>query len=1010
MHSRLAKSTGLRFFSVITALALLSGVVSFAPGGTVRAASTVQLTIHYYRPDGQYTLPGTCSFPDSPTVKTCGWNLWIWDSSANGNGTGYAFTAADPSFTYNGVQGVVATLTVPCTTCTQMGFIIRQSTPTNEWANKDTASNRFVSITNGKAEVWVDSGDSNNYYSLADALNALAPKIKGAYLDGPKSVTVSLSEAVTFDGKGNGFVLKDATTGKAIRATSLSDASNYPGLTPVVAGSFQHLFKGDTDWNPNDPKTRMKQVSGDLYEKTINFSKAGTYQYRIAYPNWSSSYPSANVTLDVLSPGPITFDYTPSTNGVYDSVDNSGAPLPPSDAGWQTALVTVKLKRAPNVRDSLTISSPTFVSAPVIPRDVLNASQYFFGGQLGAIYSKDSTTFRVWTPTASNVTLSLYNSEAGPLTRTVQMAPYKHGTWQAKVAGSLQNWYYLYNVTIDGQTNSAVDPYAFDTAVNGTRGMIVNLPATNPKGWAKDKHVTVKNPVDASVYEADVRDFSIDPNSGVKPAYRGKYMAFTQTGTKGSGGVSTGIASVKQLGVKDVELMPTYEFASVDETNNSEQNWGYDPRNYNTPEGQYATNPHGTARISQYKSMVEAIHKSGMGVIFDGVYTHVADANTFNPLVNEYYLRTDDNGNYINGTGAGPDLAIERPMVEKFVEDSMKYWVEQYHVDGFRLDWMSLFGRTPMKKISKDLHKILPGIVIFGEPWLSSGDANTQNGVPAPQQINEGTQQGLGVAVLNDHFRNAICCAAFDTNAAYATGNPHEQAAAGNNLAPTRDAFIGVKSGAAGSIKYNSTIHDFAAAPSETLNYASNHDGYTLWDRINDFTDKSDSMATKESMDEFAQAIIFTAQGMPEMLSGEELLRSKQDSNNSFNLGDAVNEIDWSRKSTYKSVFAYYAGLIHLRAAHPAFRMTTAAEIRKNLKFLSSPDPTIVFELNGSAARDSWSHVVVMYNPTTSSASLRLPAGSWKVVGTTGHIGLKTLRTVSGSVSVPAYTAEVLHT
>ena len=1007
MHSSASPIKKLRMLSLVSALAVVGGLFWFSPASPVRAGSTVQVTIHYYRPDGAYTSPGNCGpsvFPDS-NLTTCGWNLWMWDADASGNGSGagYSFNGTDS-------YGPVASFQIACTTCSRIGFLIRDSIPGNEWNSKDTSDNRYVPITNGTAEeVWVISGDPTNYYSLQAAENAAKPRIKAAFLDGAKNVVFSTSTPQVLASGGNGFGVKDTTTGKTISAIAESDAYQFPGLTPAVAGSFQHLLKGDSDWNANSTVTRMKQVSGDLYEKTINIPKAGTYLYKVAYPNWTQSFPSGNVTLQVLAPGPVTFDFTPSTGGVFDSIGSAGVALPPNGPGWKTDLISLKLKSAPNVRDSLTVAGTNMSAFPVIPRNVLNGKRYYFAGKLGALFTPKATTFRVWTPTASRVTLSLFNTETGAVTKTVAMKPYKHGTWQAKVAGNLNGRYYLYNVTIDGQTSIAVDPYARGIAVNGTRAMVVNLGATNPPGWKKDKHLGVKNPVDSTVYELDVRDYSIDANSGVKAAYRGKYLALTQHGTVGPGGVQTGIDSIKALGVKDVELMPTYAFNSVDETNPNVQNWGYDPRNYNVPEGQYATNPHGAARIREYKQMVQSIHKSGMGVLFDGVYTHVYDASVFNPLVNEYYLRTDDSGGYISGTGAGPDLAIDRPMVQKFVEDSMIYWLQQYHVDGFRLDWMSLYGRSALTKISADLHKLFPHIVIFGEPWESSGD-EVQGGLAATQQVTEqDAYNGLrvpGVALLNDWFRNPVCCGAFDTNPEYGDGNPNATASAPYTI-PSKQ---GVEQGLTGSIDYNATLHGWATNPSQTLNYATNHDGYTLWDRINDFSDKSASTADKISMDELTQAIIFTSQGIAETTEGEEMLRTKGDSNNSYNSGDATNEIDWSRKAQYPSVFAYYAGLFHLRNAHPAFRMTTGAEVRKNLTFLPSPDPTIAFQLNGSAVKDSWKSIVVIYNPTASPTSVNLPAGSWTVVGTNGTIGTSPIGgAVSTSVSVPAYTAEVLH-
>ncbi|HEV3309556.1 MAG TPA: pullulanase-associated domain-containing protein, partial [Chloroflexota bacterium] len=856
-----------RALAVLSGLMLVTGLAGINPlPSALAAGGTVHMIVHYWRPDGAYTAPGTCSFADSPNVTTCGWNLWIWDFSGGGAGAGFSFTGTDS-------YGVVADLNIPCTVCTTMGYIVRHSLPGSEWDAKDTVADRHLPITNGTGEVWVVAGDPTDYFTLQAALNARAPRIDAANLDGPKTVTVGMSTDFALNGGTDGFKVMDSTTHTNLAAKSAIDGHSYPGLHAVVAGTFQQQL-GGTNWDPNSTKTRMKQINPDLYQFETDLP-AGDYSYRVAVGgSLTTAYPAANVDLALNGTELVDFWYIPYENQVYDSINNDAQPKPPNDPGFKTNLITVTLKKAPNIKDALSITAPNITGAPVIPRYVLNGSQYYYSGNLGATYSKASTAFDVWAPTASAVSLELFNSETGAMTRSVPMSAIKGGAWQAIVTGDLKGWYYLYAVTIAGVTKTGVDPYARGIAVNGTRAMVVDLPGTNPKGWSSDRHVGVANPVDATVYEADVRDFSIDSNSGVPVAHRGKYLAFTDHGTKGPGAVSTGIDSVKQLGAHDIELMPTYTFASVDETNPTQQNWGYDPRNYNVPEGQYATNPHGTARIAEYKRMVKSIHNSGMGVIFDGVYSHVADAGTFNPFVNEYYLRTDNFGNYIGGSGAGPDVAIDRPMVERFVEDSMKYWVQEYHIDGFRLDWMSLYGRSSLTKISNDLHKVFPGIVIFGEPWESGGD-EVPGGLFATQQVTEANfaagHRVPGVGLLDDWFRNPLCCGAFDTNAGYGDGAPH-----GTASAPvTIDDKLGVQQAVVGETQFSPGIHGFTSDPSQTLNYASNHDGYTLWDRINDFSDKTETMPTKIAMDELTEAIVLTSQGIPEILSGEEMLRTK---------------------------------------------------------------------------------------------------------------------------------------
>ena len=419
-----------------------------------------------------------------------------------------------------------------------------------------------------------------------------------------------------------------------------------------------------------------------------------------------------------------------------------------------------------------------------------------------------TTSFRLWAPTASDVQVLLYDSELGGVTRQEAMQRSEQGTWCALVQGNLNRWYYLYLLTIHGVTQTAVDPYARAISVNGLRGMIVNLATTNPDGWDADTYKTLSHAVDAVLYELHVRDFSIEQNSGM--TNKGRYLAFTERGTKGPDGGVTGVDSLLQLGISHVQLLPVEEFASVDENAPDQYNWGYDPRNYNVPEGAYATTPHGTARITEFKQLVQSLHKANIGVIMDVVYNHTFATldSDFNKIVPQYYYRTDYAGYYTNGSGVGNEIATERPMVQKFVRDSLKYWVQQYHVDGFRFDLMALLGVETMKHVAEDLHALNPNILLYGEPWTGGGSA-----LPAGQLATKGQQKGLGFGVFNDDMRNALVGSMFDAhNQGYPTG-----------------AF---SRGGAISVGVMGSIDTFTVAPGETLNYATSHDNYTLWDKI----------------------------------------------------------------------------------------------------------------------------------------------------------------------------------
>jgi pullulanase len=670
------------------------------------------------------------------------------------------------------------------------------------------------------------------------------------------------------------------------------------------------------------------------------------------------------------------------------------------NGGTRSDLIKVTLASVPAVTDRLQIAFQTFSPLTVVPRLVLDDAQYMYNGNdLGATYSASSTAFRLWAPLATAVRLSVYTDQAGTVKTTVPMTRSDSGTWLARVSGDLKNMYYDYQVTNFGQTATAVDPYATGIAVNGKYGMIVDLKSTDPSGWSKDAFVRTKSPTDATIYETHVRDFSINPDSGMK--YKGKYLAFTETKTKTSKGISSGVASLKQLGVNYVEMQPVFGCATLDEVaggssslvtsaDGSKYNWCYDPRNYNVPNGAYATNPEGTSRITELKRAIQALHKQGMGVILDVVYNHTSGSAVFDNIVPGYYYRTDYTGAETNGSGTGNEIAAERPMVRKFILDSLKYWTTQYHVDGYRFDLMALLGHDTMKAASQELHAINPHVVIFGEPWTGG-----TSGLPTDEQVTKGVQQDLGIGVFNDDLRNGVANEVFNSNKDYATGDPTKA--------------LSVMIGAVGETNYNTEVKGWAAKPSEDINYVTSHDNKTLWDRIQ-AADPTVDEATRIKMDEFAQSIIFTSQGVPFMSEGEEFLRTKGGNDNSYISGDTVNMLDWNRKATYPSVFSYYATLIHLRAAHPAFRMNSASMIRNHLTFDQNP-PTnlVVYTLTGHANKDRWKSIMVIHNPNPTATSVNLGKGTWKVVAEGGKIALKAFATATGTISAPGYGTTILY-
>jgi pullulanase len=699
-----------------------------------------------------------------------------------------------------------------------------------------------------------------------------------------------------------------------------------------------------------------------------------------------NAYLEDDTTIVIKLAGTTTQLYAPDNIQVCDVTTGTVIPVAAigSDNTTPTDLIQFSVALPLDITHTLQVAFKDSHPRTIIARNVLNAAAYTYtGNDLGNIFTPDATTFRLWAPTASDVQLFLYNSETGPLTQQLAMQRREQGTWYIEVPGNLENWYYLYQITIQGNSRTAVDPYVRALAVNAQRGMIIDLRRTNPRGWQDDQQRKLASPVDAVIYEVHVRDFSIAASSGMQ--HKGQYLAFTEHGTTGPAHVATGIASLQELGITHVHLLPIAEFASIDENQPGQYNWGYDPRNYNVPEGAYASTPHGTARITECKRMIQSLHQAELGVIMDVVYNHTFSIHDsdFDKIVPQYYYRTDYNGQYTNGSGIGNELATERPMVQKFVRDSLSFWASEYHIDGFRFDLMALLGIEAMRQVSQDLHALNPAILLYGEPWTGGASA-----LPDELLLFKGRQKGLRVSVFNDDIRNSLIGSVFDKQAqGFVTG--------------AKELIGAIEQGVTGS------IHDFTEAPGESINYVTSHDNMTLWDKITASTPEADD-EQRIKMAMLAHAIIMTAQGVAFMQGGEEFLRSKGGNDNSYNAGDAVNQLDWARKVAYSNVFHYYAELIHLRLHHPAFRMTTAATINQHLTFLDSPHNTLAFLIRDHANSDPWQHILVIYNPGPNDITLSLPAGNWTIAVEQDRIDEQGLRQTHESVTVRSISCMVL--
>ena len=618
------------------------------------------------------------------------------------------------------------------------------------------------------------------------------------------------------------------------------------------------------------------------------------------------------------------------------------------------------------------------------------------GDDLGAAYTAASTKFVVWAPTAAAVSVNLYESGTkgtDDLIKAEPMTAGADGTWYVTVEGDLNGTYYTYSVDVAGEVIESIDPYARTTGVNGERGMVIDLDSTDPEGWENDKNPNPSTSyTDAIIYELHVRDFSIDDSSGVSEANRGKYLAFTEEGTTTENGTMTGIDYLEDLGITHLHLLPVYDYASVDETTCDTFNWGYDPKNYNVPEGSYSTNPYdGATRVNEFKQMVQSLHDHDISVIMDVVYNHVYDAGTFsmNQIVPNYFSRMNADGSFSNGSGCGNDTASEREMVRKFIVESVLYWHQEYHIDGFRFDLVGLLDATTINQIVEEVHECCPDVIFYGEGW-TLGTAVEPGNTMATQANSAATPE---FAYFSDTIRNLL-----------AGSNGHSLG------------YVSGQTGAEESVANNFMAKaGWSNDPQQIVQYASCHDNYTLIDKLVLSTGKSGIDSEIIKMNNLAAAIYMTAQGIPFIHAGEEFLREKLEEDggrceNSYNASDYVNHIEWSDldDETYAANSDYYKGLIEFRKAHESLRLDTRTEIDQNVKYTWITNEVVMFTIDAANAGDISDSIVVIFNANKSAKNVTLPAGEWSVCVNGTQAGTDVLATVSGSVSVDGISAMVL--
>ncbi|WP_327811948.1 type I pullulanase [Bacillus mobilis] len=838
---------------LLTIIVMLSSVFSLQSVKAVSNSKTTEVIIHYKEQSG----------------NTKNWNLWTWGENANGKS--YEFTGEDEFGKYAkiNIDGEY----------NRVGFIIR----TNEW-EKDGGDRWIENIKDGRAEVWILSGDDKVYNSKPSS----DLSIQKATIDSFNEITVTTNVP---------FHIKERKI--EIEGIKIKNISPYD----TSSGNITNKVKIITE-----QKIDLKQ----------------TYKVKIE-----------------------------------------------------------------NLADTNT------EIGKVIRSEEFDHSFYYGGNDLGNVYTPQFTKFRVWAPTASEAKLVTYEKWNDKIGTEINMKQAEKGTWKAELKGNQKGLYYTYKVKIGDKWTEAVDPYARAASVNGDKGAVVDLKETDPKKWKVDKKPKFKNPEDAIIYELHVRDLSIQPESGIKQ--KGKYLGVTEKGTKGPEGVKTGLDHIKDLGVTHVQLLPIFDYASVNEENLNEPqyNWGYDPKNFNVPEGSYATNPYEpTVRITELKQMIQTLHDDNLRVVMDVVYNHMYNAaeSNFHKLVPGYYYRYNEDGTFANGTGVGNDTASERKMMRKFMVDSVAYWAKEYNLDGFRFDLMGIHDYETMNEIRKAVNQIDPSIILHGEGW----DLNTP--LAAELKANQKNAEKMkGIAHFNDNIRDGLKGSVFEEKEnGFVNGKENMEDR--------------IKKGITAGIDYDinsSTYQD----PEQVLTYVEAHDNHTLWDKL-ELTNPGDSEEVRKQMHKLSSSILLTSQGIPFIHAGQEFMRTKYGDHNSYKSPDSINQMDWLRRASFNNEVDYMKGLIDLRKMYPAFRMTSAEQIKKQLSFIDAPKNVVAYSINGKGNGNKNEYFMVAHNANRESVEIALPSkGPWKVLVDGKQSGSKPLYVVrDNKIKVPALSSLVLKT
>lgn len=948
-----------------------------------------------------------------PNKNHEGWNLWVWEN--NSEGKKIDFIGEDEKGKFAVIEASKES--------SKIGFILRKSTENNEWEQNYFGEDKIIDLNSGDKEIIINYSNKESKKMEEIPLNKKHEKVQlnlhyyrfdenydnwdiwawPKYGDG-KSYEFSkedeFGKIAKIDYKLGDYGYKENTDsiGFLVKKSNWSDRDiNYDRFVNLAYTNENgiidvYIVQGDENiyFNKGDEMKKPSIISAkidSLSEVSFKINSKLYQESKIVLKQGEKIITSkALINEDLLSGKIITNEDLDITKEYVLEID-----------GY----------------------TQRKVSLGKIYNDKAFEKLYHYEGNLGTVYSKEKTEFIIWAPTAKEVKLVLYGTNGNDYNNkpkeVIPMEKDKNGTWKIIKYGDLNGQYYNYIVNVDNKENEVTDPYAKAVGVNGNRAMVIDLDSTNPKGWNKDKRPKLDNITENIIYEMHIRDFSISDNSGI--TYKGKYSGVWQPNTIIPGtNVKTGIEHLKELGITTVHLLPTFDHKSIDETqlDTPQYNWGYDPQNYNVPEGSYSSNPYeAQIRIEEFKEMIQELHKCGIRVVMDVVYNHTGKIydSQFNLAVPDYYYRQNKNGEFSNGSGCGNEIASERSMVRKMIVDSVKYWAKEYHIDGFRFDLMGLHDIETMKKIREELDDIDKSIIMYGEGW--NGGSSSLKEEDAAFKKNTYKFEDKQVASFSDDIRDAI---------------------KGNVFNKEEPGFINGKTGLEEAIKFGivaSTKHKeidyskinysngpWANEPYQTVTYTSAHDNYTLYDKLQ-ITNKNASKDELIQMNKMAAAIILTSQGIPFIHSGDEFARTKINEDgsfneNSYNASDSVNKLDWQRKIEYNDLFEYYKGLITLRKSHKAFTMNSNKDIQQNINFLEKgkdfrEDNVVAYTINGKNVKDKWDKICVIFNANKEEVEVNLPSKDWIVVVNKDKSGVEKLDIINeDKIKVPGNSSYVL--